>query len=199
MNLNYLHFGNVTLLITHYNRSQSLRRLLETFSSLNVTFAEIVVSDDCSKSEHLNALKKMAEEMSFTLVTTPKNGGLGHNINKGQAIVTTPYTLYVQEDFVPTPAFASGPFQHAVASMDRDQSIDMFRFYSYILYTYLKPADLHGFSEMYLPFPGLNYKKIYQYSDHPHLRRSNFLEKFGKYKEGVSVDRAEYGMCVAFL
>ena len=32
-------------------------------------------------------------------------------------------------------------------------------------------------------YPG--YKKFYAYSDHPHLRRSNFLEKFGRYSENT--------------
>jgi hypothetical protein len=43
------------------------------------------------------------------------------------------------------------------------------------------------------------YKKFYYYSDHPHLRRSNFLEKFGRYKEGVNPERAEYHMMMNFL
>src|SRR5690606_37742624 len=36
-------------------------------------------------------------------------------------------------------------------------------------------------------------------SDHPHLRRTSFLEKFGKYKEGIKSDKTEYQMCISFL
>lgn len=43
------------------------------------------------------------------------------------------------------------------------------------------------------------YKKFYMYSDHPHLRRSTFIKKFGKYPEGVNVEKAEYGMMMSFL
>lgn len=198
MNTDTHHFDNVALLITHYNRSQSLKRLLAAFQSLRISFAQIVVSDDCSKKEHLDDIKDWVNEFHFELVTTSVNGGLGNNINKGQAAVSAPYTLYVQEDFVPTDLFASR-FRQALEMMDTDETIDLVKFYAYIPYPYLKPANAFGFSEMYLPFLGPRYKKIYQYTDHPHLRRSTFIQKFGKYKEGVSVDRAEYAMCVSFI
>ena len=44
-----------------------------------------------------------------------------------------------------------------------------------------------------------NYKKIYYYSDHPHLRRSSFFERFGRYEEGLKGDKTEYKMCVSFI
>jgi hypothetical protein len=36
-------FNDVTLLVTHYNRSSSLARLLRTFKEMDMMFAEIVV------------------------------------------------------------------------------------------------------------------------------------------------------------
>src|SRR5690606_34904488 len=52
---------------------------------------------------------------------------------------------------------------------------------------------------MYLPFLGLKYTKLYQYSDHPLLMQSTFLTKYGRYKEGVKGDKTEYSMCVSFI
>ncbi len=193
-----MHFDNVSLLITHYNRSQSLNRLLQSFKELGLTFSKIVVSDDCSRAEHLIAIQKLTDYYSFRLVGSPVNKGLGHNINKGQAVITTPYTLYIQEDFIPTSAFPERLSQ-AFGMMENDPSIDLMRFYAYIPYPYLKPENDFGFSEMHLPFLGYRYKKIYQYSDHPHLRKSSFAEKFGKYPEGISGDKTEYQMCLSFL
>ncbi|HVZ25022.1 MAG TPA: hypothetical protein VG842_03160, partial [Sediminibacterium sp.] len=40
---------------------------------------------------------------------------------------------------------------------------------------------------------------FYYYSDHPHVRRSNFLQKFGRYTEGVKGDVTEYRMMMSFL
>src|SRR4051812_31264401 len=95
------YFPEITLLVTHYNRSSSLERLLSAFRQLGCRFDGIVVSDDGSKPEHLEKLKALQPVYNYQLITTPKNGGLGNNINKGQDAVKTKYTLYVQEDFEP--------------------------------------------------------------------------------------------------
>lgn len=191
------HFPGVTLLITHYNRSGSLERLLENFRKLNCHFDDIVVSDDGSKPEHVEKVKALHNKYTFRLITTPKNRGLGNNINKGQDAVNTTYTLYVQEDFVPQGIFPA-KLQEAIQFMNDRADLDMVRFYAYFKYPYLTPLN-NGFSEMRFKiwYPG--YKKFYFYSDHPHLRRSNFLEKFGRYPEGVNVEKSEYGMMMSVL
>lgn len=191
------HFEGVTLLITHYNRSSSLERLLQSFKALQCSFEDIVVSDDGSRKEHLDYIQQLQQSHPFRLVTTPKNKGLGNNINKGQDAITTFYTLYVQEDFVPQEIFPA-TFRHAVSFIKEDNSIDIVRFYAYFKYPYLKPFK-EGFSEMVfkLWYPG--YKKFYYYSDHPHLRRTNFFNKFGRYPEGLKVEATEYKMMMSFL
>ncbi|QNF32354.1 glycosyltransferase family 2 protein [Adhaeribacter swui] len=192
-------FEGVTLLITHYNRSNSLERLLRTFKEQNCSFQDIVVSDDGSKTEHLDKLKELQATYPFRLITTEKNRGLGNNINKGQDAVQTPYTLYIQEDFVPKPIFAQS-FRNALDFMEEKNELDMVRFYAYFKYPFLKPYK-NGFSEMlFSPWPWYwGYQKFYYYSDHPHLRRSNFLEKFGRYPEGLKGDVTEYRMMMAFI
>src|SRR5215203_1416086 len=92
-------FENITLLITHYNRSASLERLLKAFKNLNCNFEEIIISDDASKTEHLQVLKQLQGEYNYRLITSPVNRGLANNLNKGQDAAKTKYTLYVQEDF----------------------------------------------------------------------------------------------------
>ncbi|BAV10235.1 Glycosyltransferase involved in cell wall bisynthesis [Filimonas lacunae] len=193
------HFKDITLLITHYNRSSSLERLLATFRQLQVSFEAIVVSDDGSQSEHLAYIAELTKTYPFTLVTAAKNSGLGNNINKGQDAVRTPYTVYVQEDFVPSSLF-SGRLLDAWQFMEDDASLDVVRFYAYFRYPSLKPFK-NGFSEMrFKPLAIFNtYRKFYFYSDHPHLRRSNFFNKFGRYKEGVKGDVTEYKMMMSFL
>jgi len=190
-------FPDVTLLITHYNRSSSLERLLKAFDRLECQFGDIVVSDDGSKPEHLLRLKEIKNIYPYRLIGTPVNKGLGNNINKGQDAVTTAYTLYVQEDFVPQPIFP-GHFETALSLMRQSAELDMVRFYAYFQYPYLKPVE-GGFSEMVFRFTDPGYKKFYYYSDHPHLRRSTFFEKFGRYPEGIKVEATEYQMMISFL
>jgi glycosyltransferase involved in cell wall biosynthesis len=191
------HFSDVTLLVTHYNRSRSLERLLHSFRKLEISFGDIVVSDDGSKQEHLEYLKSLQNELRFRLVTTEKNKGLGNNINKGQDAVATLYTLYVQEDFDPLPAFTAH-FADGLNIIHDRNDIDIVRFFAYSKYPYLKSLG-KGFSEMLFNVWKTGYKKFYAYSDHPHLRRSNFFEKFGRYAEGQKVEKTEYLMMMSFL
>jgi glycosyltransferase involved in cell wall biosynthesis len=185
-------FDNVTLLITHFNRSKSLERLLDQFEYLGCSFKEIIVSDDCSRAEHLDYIQSLHTRYSFTLLTSPVNRGLGNNINKGQDAVKTEFTLYVQEDFVPL------DFEDGLGIIQSDDDVDSVRFYSYLNYPNLK-AFKKGFSEMIFDPWSFDLDKVPMYSDHPHLRRSNFFDKFGRYSETKSSDQTEYDMMISFL
>lgn len=190
-------FTNVSLLITHYNRSRSLENLLKTFARINCSFNEIIVSDDGSNEEQIDCVQGLQQNYAFRLVTAVKNKGLGNNINKGQDAVRSPYTLYIQEDFEPADDFAVH-FKQALEIMQERIEIDMIRFYAYFKYPYLKDYK-YEFAEMIFRLWKPGYRKFYFYSDHPHLRQSNFLEKFGRYAEGVKGDVTEYRMMMSFL
>ncbi|MFT4031631.1 MAG: glycosyltransferase [Siphonobacter sp.] len=194
-----IYLKGITLLVTHYNRSNSLKNLLDNLENLGIAFENIIVSDDGSKPEHQKALQVLQAKYNFKLITTSINKGLGNNINKGQDAVETPYTLYVQEDFVPLPGFHI-PVLDALNFMEVDSSLDIARFYAYFPYPYVKEYG-KGFSLMIFK-PQLwfsNHLKFYYYSDHPHLRRSTFFNKFGKYIENTNSDICEFTMCLSFI
>lgn len=191
------YFDDVTLLITHYNRSSSLQRLLEALKSLDISFREIVVSDDASQSEHLIALNQMVEQYQFTLVTATTNKGLGNNLNKGQDVIKTPFTLYIQEDFIPTALFLDN-FNRGLMFLNERPDLDIIRFYAFSKFPLLKKYK-DEFAEMYYSNWNLNHLKFFYYSDHPHLRRSTFYEKFGRFDEGKKGDVTEFNMCLSFI
>ena len=193
------YFKGVTLLVTHYNRCNSLERLLKAFKDLNCHFEAIVISDDGSKEHQLEYIKTLHQSYDFRLITTPVNKGLGNNINKGQDSVITPYTLYIQEDFSPKTAFPLH-FKDALEIMQNDEKWDMVTLYSYTPYPYLRPYKL-GFSEkVFHSAPWFtNNLKFYLYGDHPHLRKSTFLKDFGRYPEGLNGDQTEMQMSLAFI
>jgi glycosyltransferase involved in cell wall biosynthesis len=193
-------FNRVTLLITHYNRSKSLEHLLKRCAEENLVFEDVVISDDGSKPEHISYIQNLQSTYPFRLITAPVNKGLGNNINKGQDAVRTDYTLYVQEDFEPTADFAAN-FANAIKLMD-EESWDIIRFYTFPWdpFPYLQNYKLGYAKMLFKPqLWYLNHLKFRLYSDHPHLRRSNFFEKFGRYIEGERGDPTEYGMCMQFL
>ena len=197
MDNNTFFFENVSLLISHYNRSKSLLRLLTEMQNLEVKFGEIIVSDDASSDNHLQNLKEYQKIFNFKLITSPINKGLSNNINKGLEAVSKPYILYVQEDFVPSSRFPI-KFLHSLEIMDERPDIDIARYWAYWKYPYLNPVK-NGFSEMNFNFWKTGYKKFYVYSDACHLRRRDFTKRFGKYEENLPSDRAEYLMMMSFI
>jgi glycosyltransferase involved in cell wall biosynthesis len=191
-------FENVTLLITHYNRSSSLKRLIESFDKLHVQFGEIIVSDDGSTKENLQQLTNLQLTNPFQLITTPINKGLSNNINKGLDAVKTPYILYVQEDFVPTEVFPI-KFQQSLEIMEERKDVDIVRYWAFWKYPYLEKIK-NGFSEMKFSIWKPGYQKFYVYSDACHLRRNTFFNSFGRYiEDGIKSDRAEYLMMMSFI
>ncbi|GAB3721005.1 glycosyltransferase family 2 protein [Spirosoma lituiforme] len=190
-------FNDVTLLITNYNRSLSLENLLKSFQALNCQFGAIIVTDDGSQPLHLDRIKKLQQKMPFQLLTSPRNMGAGYNMNKGQRAVKTPYTLFVEDDFEAGPQFPAA-LRESLAQMNKRSELDIVRFYAYFRYPYLKP-DSAKFSEMVFSPLATNYRKVHYYSDHPHLRRSSFLDKFGPFDETTPPDQTEYRMCISFL
>ena len=192
-----MYFEEISLLITHYNRSRSLEVLLSKLSQAKCSFKRIVVSDDGSSPQHLEYINVLSKNFNFDLITSLRNKGLGHNLNKGHAAITTPYTLYIQEDFVPAQGFARH-LEFGLSLLQENPDFDLVRFYAYVLFPYLKEYK-YGFSEMRFKwwYPGL--AKFTMYSDHPHLKRNTFIEKFGPYKTGVSGDKTEFAMMMSFI
>lgn len=190
-------FPETTLLITHYNRSLSLERLLNTFEALHCHFGQIIVSDDGSAEYHFKRLLNLKEQYPFDLVRADINSGLGHNINKGQDAVKTEYTLYIQEDFEPTPLFPV-KLGEALKFLRADPTLDLVRFYAFFDYPVKVPFQ-QGFSELKFTWTHPSHLKFYVYSDHPHLRRSDFLTRFGRYPEGEVGDRTEFDTALRFL
>jgi len=174
-----------------------LKRLLEALHGLNISFKDIVISDDASTPKHLSVVKDLASRYNITLVTTETNRGLGNNLNKGQDAINTAYTLYIQEDFVPTSLFVEN-FRKGLGFLKNRSDLDIVRFYAFSKFPLLKKFQ-DGFAEMYFTNWSLNHLKFFYYSDHPHLRRKNFSEKFGRFDEGKKGDVTEFNMCLSFI
>jgi len=199
--LQTLHLNNTSLLITHYNRSESLSILLQRVNDLQIKFFEIIVSDDCSNDRHLNQLKDLQKRFGFTLLTTPTNKGLGASLNALHNHATSDYLLYVQEDFVPGKALVEA-LDKGQRLLHNDPQWDLIRFYAFpwAQFPYQKKFK-EGFNELIFSLSPLyaSHLKFFVYSDHPHLVHKSFTKKFGAYKENVKSDVTEQTMCRSFL
>src|SRR5690606_2581639 len=131
-------FLEITLLITHFNRSKSLENLLRSFKTLGCKFGEIIISDDGSHKDHLDYIEYLKIKYPLRVINSPTNKGLGNNLNKGQDAVKTTYTLYIQEDFEPLPLFPD-KLEKALSFLEGHLDLDIVRFWSYSKYPYLIP------------------------------------------------------------
>ncbi|MCX2574881.1 glycosyltransferase [Pedobacter sandarakinus] len=200
MNKSRLHLNNTSLIITHYNRSESLRGLLQRLATLEITFAEILVSDDCSDAHHLKQLKQLSQQFGFRLFTTPVNKGLGASLNVLHTNARSDYFFYVQEDFVPGIALADA-LKKGSTLLEKEHW-DIIRFYAFpwAQFPYQRKYR-DGFNKLLFSISPYyaSHLKFFVYSDHPHLKRKTFTDKFGPYKENVKGDETENAMCRSFL
>ncbi|MES2457714.1 MAG: glycosyltransferase [Bacteroidota bacterium] len=193
--------SDITLLVTHFNRSESLSRLLQTLSNIGLSFTEIIISDGGSNDKHLNEVIRLRDVYNYTLLTTEENKGLGNSINVGQDAAKTNFIVYIQEDFVPKPAFKAALID-GLEIIKSEPKWDLVRFYAFpwAPFPYRKPYK-KGFSELIFSLSPFytNHNKFYVYADHPHIKRKTFPEKFGRYVETLSGDVTEMAMCRSFL
>lgn len=87
-----------SILIMHYNRSESLLKCLYAFRSLNLENVEFVVSDYESPQSVQSRLKNIKVD---TLLLNERNTGLASKLNYRIIACKGSYILYYQEDDIP--------------------------------------------------------------------------------------------------
>lgn len=178
---------DVSVIFITYNRSdlldiafQAVRERMD-FGGLHVEF---IVSDDASNAAHLSQIRAL---LFHKHVLSTENRGLGNNCNKGIAAAAGRYILQIQDDceFVGAKTLISTALE--ILRADRDVGI--------VQLTYQTPGVPHEVrclvdGTRYLVFyndatPGERDCGARPYSDQPHLKRRQFCEDIGPYKEGV--------------
>jgi glycosyltransferase involved in cell wall biosynthesis len=171
----------LSILITHYNRPDFLRRLIDALRKLQLLAQfEVIVSDDGSDDEAASAISDLPIDK---LVRSELNCGLANNINKGIKACSGEFIMYCQEDFVPVADLSkdlTGFF-----GLLRTGDLDMIRLTANYKFPKLMPI-----SDDVSLIPRLSVRNYlynhFRYSDHPFLVRSDFFDRFGFYLEGTS-------------
>jgi glycosyltransferase involved in cell wall biosynthesis len=184
----------LSILITHYNRSQALRECIDSFRSLNLGLSlEFVVCDDCSKADHLNEVKKIS---GIQLIGSESNSGLGANINKGIRHCSGEFILYCQEDFLITSSFTN--VIDEVIGLLRQDKADMVRLTANYKFPKLIPV-----SKNVSRIPKLSTRNFlynaFQYSDNPFVIKNDFFEKNGAYLENVKGNYCELEYAIRIM
>jgi glycosyltransferase involved in cell wall biosynthesis len=154
----------------------------------------VIVSDDCSKPEHLERIRRMGFDR---VISAERNGGLGRNNNKGLRAVTTEFCLMVQDDCMLVTPEAIG---RSMKVLRADPSIGMVRLHGEADLFPLTPREVDGVrywvcdhrSDKYAELKAQPGKRLRIYSDQPHVRRITLHQKIvGFYVEGTPMEVSE--------
>ncbi len=171
----------ISILITHFNRIESLEKCLKAFEKIDFSNfkIEIVVSDDGSEIKIQEQLKALKID---TLVLSERNEGLASNLNKGINACKGNYILYCQEDFLPQVELSSYMPQ-IVETLDSGKA-EMIRLQANYVFPKLLPL-----SEEIKLIPKFSWKNYYyntfQYSDNPFITTRSFFDKYGYFLENT--------------
>lgn len=170
----------VSILFTHYNRPEELKKCLEGFRKLDVSNLIYIVTDDGSELEYREQLLGLKVDK---LIVSETNKGLTSNINRGLKECTTEYVLYCQEDFIPK--MQLGERLPEIIQVLNTGAADMVRLKAN--YSFPKLIDLTENIKLIPKFSWQNfYYNAFQYSDNPFITTRRFFEKFGYYLENTS-------------
>lgn len=184
----------LSILITHYNRSQVLKDCINSFKNLNMDISyEFVICDDCSEPSHLDELKKISQ---VKLIQSETNLGLGAAINRGLGNCSGKFILYCQEDFLIQSSFST-VLSEIIELLEKDK-IDMVR-----LTANYKFPELLFISKSVSQIPKLSFKNFlynaFQYSDNPFVIKNGFHERNGFYLENVKGSYCELEYAIRIM
>lgn len=171
----------LSILITHYNRPNALKKCLKAISDLNLHIPyEVVVSDDGSSQENQYIIKSYEVNQ---LLLSEKNRGLAVSLNRGIKACKGDYLLYCQEDGIILPEIKK-LLNECFEILDSGK-LDMIRLKANYVFSHLIKITEDIYRIPRFSFRNFNIN-TFQYSDHPFITRVDFYSKYGFYLEGVS-------------
>lgn len=184
----------LSILITHYNRSEALKDCIEAIRHIGFSSEyEVLISDDGSNEEHLNNIKGLKYDQ---LLLSKNNQGLTNNINKGLKACKGTYILYCQEDFLLNPQIAV--ILDECMDLIKRNILDMVRLTANYKFNYLKALTPQVSKIPTFSISNFNIN-TFRYSDHPFITTIDFYNKFGYYLEDVSGPYGETEYAIRLL
>ncbi|PMP11311.1 hypothetical protein BCS93_08855 [Vibrio breoganii] len=175
----------ISVCIVTYNRLDCLVKTIDsirnTLDSINLDY-EIIVSDDCSPI-HVQEKIKNIHGIDHLFISET-NKGLGNNTNKGLKHCRGKYIIQLQDDWI----YIGKPeyILNAMKILENNQSISIVNF--------IKDQNCNYFTNYLddieyriLTTESSKESKVSHlpYTDNPHIKRLNFHNEVGYYKENV--------------
>lgn len=186
---------SISVVFVTYNRADLLER---TFLSMRTAIgaiglaAEYIVSDDASDLSHQDIIARLPFDKKLI---ADRNQGLGANANKGVASASNEYILQVQDDceFVGDPS----RLHDALRILEEDPRVGIVQLVSSMEAAVEEEcACPNKPSVRYVLFSNDQMDRVRDsglrpYSDQPHIKRRQFCNDIGTYREGVRMTTME--------
>jgi glycosyltransferase involved in cell wall biosynthesis len=183
----------VSVVLITYNRADLL---VNTFSAIKAAIdacgleAEYILCDDGSTESHRKILDALPVDRRLM---APRNQGLGANCNKGLAAARYKYILQIQDDT----EFCGQPeaLLRALEILHVDRRVGVVQLSSSMEAKIKEEICLSGGSS-YVVFDndGMPVERpcgLRPYSDQPHLKRREFCDDVGPYREDMPMTKME--------
>lgn len=179
----------ISLVTFSYNRSGFLHNAISYFyknCDIPPSDIELIISDDGSSHEHIEAIKKIALKFNADKLLLHEHGGLGYNQNCGIKEASCPYIFHLQDDFaLMNESKGKNIINVGIKILDTHEDIDL------VCFRYDNEPESIGYYDGEIGYlttiDGIDIKRmcggLFTYSDGPHLKRSNFHQKYGYYEE----------------
>jgi GT2 family glycosyltransferase len=183
----------VSVVVVTYDRLDTLVPTVESFRRVcSYPRVEYLLCDDGSPRRVQERMRQLPFDR---FLFAERNGGLGRNTNRGIAAARGQYILQLQDDWV---CEGRGDFvERAVAVMDEHPELGMIRYREPP--PQVEPASTFTSArgDVVRVFASGTHARggEYAYSDNPHIKRRDFHEKLGTYREGVPMNVMEEEFC----
>lgn len=187
----------VSVVVITYNRLHTLKTTVESFrANCGYENLELIVSDDGSPKKVRDEIFRLPFD-KFVFAT--RNEGLGANTNKGIRAATGQYILQLQDDWE-----CRGPsdFLHDGVMLMEDIPWIGFIHFCAVDHLRLYKTIHDNKGRKICVFENDQSKDssaVYNYSDRPHLKRKDFHERIGYYKENAPMTVTELDFCNRFV
>ena len=185
------------ILIVTYDRPVEIRKVITALTDRIIYPSELLhwhISDDGSETEYVPEIQRDFPTLHLTSTVTVRKGW-GANVNKGLRYIFSHlkcnYVFSCEDDYV---ALRDANLADGVSLMEEQAAVGLVRYdgvSGHSLNLYLREVKLPAGRHMDYMILDKGSPHLNVYSHRPHLKHRRFHDKYGYYREGLSLGHTE--------
>jgi glycosyltransferase involved in cell wall biosynthesis len=195
--------SKLSIIVTSYNRPHYLIRTIEALRRNVAIDFELIINDDCSSIETISAIRKINPDIA---IFNSQKLGFGASLNRACKIASGDYHLILQDDFAAN--YNLNKYINTAIEILERGDVDIFRlgsandfirFYpnmpgSMVDYWKNVNQSVFNYNGMQIKTVIAGHETVWVYTDNPHIRKKDFLSRFGNYLENETMVKTEIDM-----